>query len=164
MSDQSLCDQPFWHYVPTMNLLLLYPFHQARLTSIITFLHFSVYRWGLCGLSQSTNAHHVTRFYHHSPTQALSCLFLGFLPGVFLFYYTSVTLFSSLFQIPRCPFNTCLSRCSIFPVFIVCICCTHTIPVVVSLFFTPHPFTHTHRHWQVVPCLFISTSRWLDLL
>lgn len=145
-----------------MNLSLLYPFHQARLTSIITFQHFSVYRWGLCGLSQS-NAHHATRFYHHSPTQALLCPSALFLPWVFLLYYTSVTLFSSLSQIPRCPFNTCPSRCSSSPVFIMFLCCTHTIPVVVSLSFTPHPLKHT-KTLQVVPCLFISTSRWLDLL
>ncbi len=94
------------------------------------------------------------------PLKLCSALFL---PWVFLFYYTSVTLFSSPSQIPRCPFNTCPSRCSSSPVFIIFLCCTHTIPVVVSLSFTPHPLTHT-KTLQVVPCLFISTSRWLDLL
>lgn len=83
-----------------------------------------------------------------------------FLPWVFSFYYTSVTLFSSPSQIPRCPFNTCPSRCSSSPVFIIFLCCTHTIPVVVSLSFTPHPLTHTktlagsampfHFHKQVI--------------
>lgn len=136
------------------NLSLLHPFHQARLISIITFQCFSFYRWeimilgsicSLCGLSQSTKAHHATRFlapFTHSSFILSFFLILGFLPWVFFFYYTSVTLFSSLSQIPWCPFNTCPSRCSNSPVFIM-LCCIHTIPVVASHSFTPHPLTHT---------------------
>lgn len=157
-----------------MNLSLLHPFHQARLISNITFQHFSVYRWewflddksSLCGLSQSTKDCHASHFKPHSPTQALFCpsalfkaSFLGFSYSIILLSLSFLPFLKSLdvHLTPVLPAAPIL-------LYLLCSCAAHTIPVVASLPLSPPTHSHTHRHWQVVPCLFISTSRWLDLL